>query len=50
MRREGLVKPPVMQLLAGKGYQRKTSGPHQMWATDASCFGVSGWGYHYMVT
>ena len=39
-----------MQLLAGKGYQRKTSGPHQMWATDASYFGVSGWGYHYMVT
>jgi len=50
LRREGLVKPPVMQLLAGKGYQRKTSGPHQMWATDASYFRVSGWGYHYMVT
>ena len=38
LRREGLVKPPVMQLLAGKEYQRKTSGPHQMWATDASYF------------
>ena len=50
LRREGLVKPPVMQLLAGKGYQRKTSGPHQMWATDASYFRVSGWGYYYMVT
>jgi len=50
LRRGGLVKPPVMQLLAGKGYQRKTSGPHQMWATDASYFRVSGWGYHYMVT
>jgi len=35
LRREGLVKPPVMQLLAGKEYHRKTSGPHQMWATDA---------------
>ncbi len=50
LRREGLVKAPVMQLLAGKEYQRKTSGPHQMWATDASYFRVSGWGYYYMVT
>jgi len=36
LKREGLVKPPEMKLLAGKEYQRKTSGPHQMWATDAS--------------
>jgi putative transposase len=50
LKREGLVKPPVMQLLAGKEYQRKTSGPHQMWATDASYFRVTGWGYYYMVT
>jgi len=50
LKREGLVKPPVMQLLAGKEYQRKTTGPHQMWATDASYFRVSGWGYYYMVT
>ena len=47
LKKEGLVKPPVMQLLAGKEYQRKTSGPHQMWATDASYFRVSGWGYYY---
>ena len=39
-----------MQLLAGKEYQRKTIGPHQMWATDASYFRVVGWGYYYMVT
>jgi len=39
-----------MKLLAGKEYQRKTSGPHQMWATDASYFRVVGWGYCYMVT
>jgi len=39
-----------MKLLAGKEYQRKTSGPHQMWATDASYFRVVGWGYYYMVT
>ena len=50
LKREGLVKPPEMQLLAGKEYQRKTSGPHQMWATDASYFRVRGWGYYYMVT
>ena len=50
LKREGLVKPPEMQLLAGKEYQRKTSGPHQMWATDASYFRVAGWGYYYMVT
>ena len=50
LRREGLIKPPVMQLLAGKEYQRKTSGPHQMWATDASYLRVTGWGYYYMVT
>ena len=42
LKREGLVKPPEMQLLAGKEYQRKTSGPHQMWATDASYFRVAG--------
>jgi transposase len=50
LKKEGLVKPPVMQLIAGKEYQRKTSGPHQMWATDASYFRVTGWGYYYMVT
>ena len=50
LKREGLVKPPEMQLVAGKEYQRKTSGPHQMWATDASYFRVRGWGYYYMVT
>ena len=50
LKREELVKPPEMQLVAGKEYQRKTSGPHQMWATDASYFRVVGWGYYYMVT
>ncbi len=50
LKREGLVKPPETQLLAGKEYQRKTSGPHQMWATDASYFRVMGWCYYYMVT
>ena len=49
LRREGLVKRPEMRLAAGKEHHRKTTGPHQMWATDASYFRVVGWGY-YMVT
>ena len=50
LRREGLVKSPEMQLRAGKEYHRKTTGPHQLWATDASYFRVVGWGYCYLVT
>ena len=50
LRREGLVKKPEMRLAAGKEYHRKTTGPHQMWATDASYFRVVGWGYYYLVT
>ena len=50
LRREGLVKSPEMQLKAGKKYHRKTSRPHQMWATDASYFRVIGWGFYYLVT
>ena len=50
LRSEGLVKSPEMRLAAGKEYQRKTTGPNQMWATDASYFRVIGWGYYYMVT
>ena len=46
--REGLVKRPEMRLAAGKEYHRKTTGPHQMWATDASYFRVVGWGYYYL--
>ena len=48
--REGLVKRPEMRLAAGKEYHRKTTRPHQMWATDASYFRVVGWGYYYLVT
>ena len=47
LRREGLVKSPEMQFKAGKEYHRKTTGPHRMWATDASYFKVIGWGYYY---
>ena len=50
LRREGLVKRPEIQLVAGKEYHTKTTGPHQLWATDASYFRVVGWGYYYLVT
>ena len=44
------MKSPEMQLKAGQEYHRKTTGPHQLWATDASYFRVVGWGYYYLVT
>ena len=50
LRREGLVKRIEYQLAASKEYQHKTTGPHQLWATDASYFRVVGWGYYYLVT
>ena len=33
LRREGLVKRAEVKLVAGKEYHRKTTAPHQMWAT-----------------
>jgi len=50
LRREGLVKRLEVKLAAGKEYHTKTTGPHQMWATDASYFRVVGWGYYYLMT
>jgi transposase len=50
LRRAGLVKSPELKLLAGKEYHRKSTGPHQLWAPDASYFRVVGWGYYYLVT
>ena len=44
------MKRPETRLAAGKEYHRKTTGPHQMWATDACYFRVLGWGYYYLVT
>ena len=44
------MKSPEMQLKAGKEYHRKTTDPHQLWATDASYFRVVGWGYYYLIT
>ncbi|MDP6455589.1 MAG: DDE-type integrase/transposase/recombinase [SAR202 cluster bacterium] len=37
-------------MAAGKEFHNKTTRPHQMWATDASYFRVSGWGFYYLVT
>ena len=42
LKREGLIKSPEMRLAAGTEYHRKTTAPHQMWATDASYFKVIG--------
>lgn len=50
LKREGLVKRQEIQLPAAKEYHTKTTGPHQMWSTDASYFKVAGWGYYYLVT
>jgi putative transposase len=50
LRREGLVKRQETQLKAAREYHTKTTGPHQLWATDASYFRVAGWGYYYLVT
>ena len=37
-------------MAAGKEFHAKATHPHQMWATDASYFRVSGWGFYYLVT
>jgi putative transposase len=55
LKRQGLVKSPEMKMAAGKEFPTKTTRPHQMWATDAPYFRVSGWrvcgwGFYYLVT
>ena len=50
LRGEGLEERAEVRLAAGKEYHLETTGPRQMWATDASYFRVVGWGYYYMVT
>ena len=42
---QGLVKSPEMKMAAGKEFHAKITCPHQMWATDASYFRGSGWGF-----
>ena len=50
LKRQGLIKSPEMKMAAGKEFRTKTTRPHQMWATDASYFRVTGWGFNYLVT
>ena len=50
LRREGLVKRAETWLAAGKEYRPRSTGSHQMWATDASYLRVVGWGYYYLST
>ena len=50
LRREGLIRRLALPDAASDEYRHKTKKPHQLWATDASYFRVSGWGYYYMVT
>ena len=50
LKRQGLIKSPEMKMAAGKEVHTKTTRPHQMWATDASYFRVTGWGFYYLVT
>jgi transposase InsO family protein len=47
---QGLIKSPKMKMAAGKEFHAKATRPHQMWATDASYFRVTGWGFNYPVT
>ena len=47
---QGLVKSPEMKMAAGKEFHAKATRPHQMWATDASYFRVTGCGFYYLVT
>jgi transposase InsO family protein len=50
LERQGLVKNPEMKMAAGKEFHTKATRPHQMWATDASYFRVSCWGFYCLVT
>ena len=40
----------VVGFAAGKEYYRKTSRPHQLWATDCAYLKVVDWGWYYLVT
>ena len=50
LKSQGLIKSPEMKMAAGKEFHAKATCPHQMWATDASYFRVTGWGFYYLVT
>ena len=51
LRQAGLLKPHEAQgFPAEKEYRVKTTGPDQLWHTDASYFFVAGWGYYYLIS
>ena len=51
LKREGLIKASeVVGFQAAKEYHRKTTRPHQMWATDCAYLKVVDWGWYYLVT
>jgi len=51
LRQAGLLKPPEVQgFPAEKEYRVKTTGPNQLWHTDASYFFVAGWGYYFLIS
>ena len=45
---QGPVKSSEMKMATGKEFHAKATRPHQMWATDASYFRVTGWGFYYL--